>query len=53
MKRLFLTLTIVFSLITFSSFADTITVTTPVLNSFNSSFKNVTDVNWTATGSML
>ena len=52
MKRLFLTLTIVFSLITFSSFADTITVTTPVLNSFNSSFKNVTDVNWTATGSM-
>ena len=50
MKRLLLTLTVIFSLLTFSSFADTITVTTPVLNSFNSSFKHASEVNWTVTG---
>ncbi|HEY0579869.1 MAG TPA: hypothetical protein VGC75_04105 [Candidatus Nitrosocosmicus sp.] len=49
MKRLLLTLTVIFSLFTLSSFADTITVTTPVLNSFNSSFKHATEVNWTVT----
>ena len=50
MKRLLLTLTVIFSLFTFSSFADTITVTTPVLKSFNNSFKHATEVNWTVTG---
>ena len=49
MKRLLLTLTVIFSLFTLSSFADTITVTTPILNSFNSSFKHATEVNWTVT----
>ncbi|MFL5788846.1 MAG: hypothetical protein ACJ748_12380 [Flavisolibacter sp.] len=52
MKRLVVTLTIVFSLITMSSFADTVTVSTPVLNSFKSSFKNANDVSWSITGSM-
>lgn len=48
MKRLVLTLTIALSLISFSSFAkDGITVNQAVLESFKSSFKNATEVNWT------
>lgn len=49
MKRTFLMLTLVFSLISISSSANEINVAEPVLKSFNNSFKNATDVNWTTT----
>jgi hypothetical protein len=46
MKRLLVTLTI--ALISFSSFAtDEITVAPKVLESFKSSFKNASEINWT------
>ena len=47
MKRLVLTLTIALSLISFSSFATDTEVNPAALKSFNSSFKNATEVNWT------
>lgn len=50
MKRLVLTLTIALSMISFSSFAKFDPVVNPAaLESFNSSFKNATEVNWTIT----
>ena len=51
MKRLVLTLTIVLSLISFNSFANPGEVTPAALQSFNSSFKNATEVNWTVSDS--
>jgi hypothetical protein len=47
MKRLVLTLTIALSLISLSSFATDKEVNPAALKSFNSSFKNATEVNWT------
>jgi hypothetical protein len=47
MKRLFLTLTIALSLFSLSSFANNTEVNPAALKSFNSSFKNATEVNWT------
>jgi len=47
MKRLVLTLTIALSLISFSSFASDPDVNPAALHSFNKSFKNATEVNWT------
>jgi hypothetical protein len=47
MKRLVLSLTLALSLISFSSFAND-DVTPAALESFKSSFKNATDVNWTS-----
>src|SRR5215218_4574815 len=46
MKRLFITLTIALSFISFSSFASGEDVNPAALKSFNSSFKNATEVNW-------
>lgn len=48
MKRIFFTLTVVLSLISFSSFAGD-DITPAALQSFKSSFKNATDVVWTTT----
>ncbi len=48
MKRLLVTLTLLFSLVSMSSFASEEKVTSAVLRSFNSSFKNVAEVEWTA-----
>ena len=47
MKRLVLTLTIALSLISLSSFATDTKVNPAALKSFNNSFKNATEVNWT------
>jgi hypothetical protein len=47
MKRLFITLTIALSFISFSSFANDADVNPAALQSFNKSFKNATEVNWT------
>ena len=47
MKRLVLTLTIALSLISLSSFATDVKVNPAALKSFNKSFKNATEVNWT------
>jgi hypothetical protein len=47
MKRLVLTLTIALSLISLSSFASDKSVNPAALKSFNSSFKNAAEVNWT------
>jgi hypothetical protein len=48
MKRLVLIMTLALSLIGFSSFAnDDVTVSPAVLQSFKSSFKSATEVNWT------
>ncbi|HEU0065135.1 MAG TPA: hypothetical protein VFQ58_08890 [Flavisolibacter sp.] len=49
MKRLLITLTFAFTLISMSSFADSTTVSPAVLNSFKSSFKNASEVNWSST----
>lgn len=48
MKRILITLTVVLSLISFSSFANE-GITPAALESFKSSFKNATDVVWTTT----
>ena len=49
MKRLVLTLTIALSLISFSSFAkDDVNVSPAALEAFKNSFKNATEVNWSA-----
>jgi hypothetical protein len=49
MKRLVLTLTIALSMISFSSFAkDDVAVSPAALEAFKNSFKNATDVNWSA-----
>ncbi len=47
MKRLLVTLTIVFSFASFSSFAEEIKVSAAVLESFQSSFKHAKEVDWT------
>lgn len=47
MKRLVLTLTIALSLISLNSFANDAEVNPAALQSFNSSFKKATEVNWT------
>jgi hypothetical protein len=47
MKRLLVTLTIALSLISFSSFANDEGVSPKAIESFNSSFKNATEVYWT------
>lgn len=47
MKRIILTLTVLFSLTSMSSFAGEETVSPVVLESFKSSFKNATEVDWT------
>ena len=48
MKRLLVTLTLALSLISFSSFANNTEEVSPrAIKSFNSSFKNVTEVYWT------
>jgi hypothetical protein len=47
MKRLTITLALAFSLISFSSFANDITVTPAALQSFKTSFKDAKEVNWT------
>lgn len=46
MKRILVTLTILFSLVSLSSFADEVKVSPIVLESFQSSFKNATEVDW-------
>ena len=46
MKRLILVLTLTLSLSSFTSFAKDIDVNSSVLESFNSSFKNATEVTW-------
>ena len=46
MKRLVITLTIALSFISFSSFANDVDVNPAALQSFNQSFKNATEVNW-------
>ncbi|HWJ91482.1 MAG TPA: hypothetical protein VNR87_10245 [Flavisolibacter sp.] len=51
MKRLILVLTLSLSFISFSSFAKEIDVNTSVLESFNSTFKNATEVSWTTVDS--
>ena len=48
MKRLVLTLTIALSLISLSSFATDVKVNPAALKSFNKTFKNATEVSWTA-----
>ena len=48
MKRLVLTLTIALSLISLSSFATDVKVNPAAIKSFNKSFKNATEVKWTA-----
>jgi hypothetical protein len=47
MKRFLITLTVLFSLISMSSFASDSKVDSRVLKTFESSFKNATEVNWT------
>jgi hypothetical protein len=47
MKRFLITLTVLFSLISMSSFASDSKVDSRVLKSFESSFKNATEVDWT------
>ena len=47
MKRLVLTLTIALSFVSLSSFANDPDVNAAALHSFNKSFKNATEVNWT------
>ena len=47
MKRILVTLTILFSLVSSSSFANDEKVNSKVLKSFQSSFKTATDVDWT------
>jgi len=47
MKRILVTLTVLLSLISMSSFANEGKVNSRVLASFNSSFKNATEVGWT------
>ena len=49
MKRLVVTLTIALSLISLSSFANGEDVSPRAIESFNSSFKNATEVRWTIT----
>ena len=49
MKRLLVTLTIALSLISLSSFANGEDVSPSAVKSFNSSFKNATEVKWTVT----
>ena len=49
MKRLVVTLTIALSLISLSSFANGEDVSPRAVESFNSSFKNATEVKWTVT----
>ena len=49
MKRFLITLTVLFSLISMSSFASDSKVDSRVLKSFQSSFKNATEVDWTVT----
>lgn len=49
MKRLLITLTVVLSLITLSSFSNGEKVNDNVLTSFNTSFKNATEVTWSTT----
>lgn len=49
MKRIVITLTVLFSLVSFSSFANEVKVNSKVLESFNSYFKNATEVDWTVT----
>jgi hypothetical protein len=51
MKRLLVTLTIALSLISLSSFANGEDVSPMAIKSFNSSFKNATEVNWTVSNS--
>lgn len=47
MKRIVITLTVLFSLVGLSSFANEVKVNSQVLESFNSYFKNATEVDWT------
>jgi len=47
MKRILVTLTVLLSLISMSSFANEGKVNSRVLESFNASFKNATEVDWT------
>ena len=47
MKRILVTLTVLFSLVSLSSFAKEEKVNSRVLESFQSSFKNATEVDWT------
>jgi hypothetical protein len=47
MKRILFSLTLVFSLISFNSFANDNKVSDAVLESFKSSFSNVSEVSWT------
>lgn len=49
MKRIILVLTIIFSLLNLSSYANDVKVTPTVLQSFNKSFSTATEVNWTIT----
>jgi len=49
MKRFLITLTVLFSLISMSSFASDSKVDSRVLKSFETSFKNATEVDWTVT----
>jgi hypothetical protein len=49
MKRLFVTLTIALSFLSFSSFANGNDVSPSAIKSFTSSFKNATEVSWTIT----
>jgi len=46
MKRLVITLTLAFSLCSFSSFANDETISPAAIESFNNSFKSVKDVSW-------
>jgi hypothetical protein len=48
MKRLFFILALMASLVSFSSYANDKKVSAVVLQSFNNSFKNATEVDWTA-----
>lgn len=47
MKRIVITLTVLFSLVSLSSFANEEKVNARVLESFQSNFKNATEVDWT------
>jgi uncharacterized protein YxeA len=47
MKHILITLTVLFSLVSFSSFANGEKVNSKVLESFNTYFKNSTEVDWT------
>ncbi len=52
MKRLFLTLTVVFSLFTLSSFADEGTIAYRAKESFNNTFRNASEINWSTTSNL-